>query len=97
MKDALKFAIPLWAFIMAIMYYGVFVMITDPKAKQPVQVQYFNNGDTLFPDMVCPDTLIVTDADGLNKDHALVEQGFIDATDDQIDSVYHLHTISLNK
>lgn len=61
------------------------------KEKKPVSVEYFKPGDTLFPDYACPDTLIVVDAAGLNKGMALIEQGIIDATDQQIDSIIHTH------
>lgn len=57
----------------------------------PVPVEYFKQGQILLPDYACPDTLIVVDADGLNKGMALVEQGIIDATDYQIDSILHTH------
>ena len=60
------------------------------KSKNvPVYVEYFKVGDTLPPDMVCPDTLIVVDVVGLNKGWGLMEQGFVDYTDYQIDSVLH--------
>lgn len=56
---------------------------------QPVSVPYFKQGQILYPDYVCPDTLVVFDAEGLNKGMALVEQGFLDASDYQIDSILH--------
>jgi hypothetical protein len=61
-----------------------------PVRKQPVSVEYFKAGDILYPDYACPDTLVVVNADKLNKDMALIEQGIIDATDGEIDSVLHL-------
>lgn len=69
----------------------------NPEVKQgqkqikTVYVQYFNNGDTLHPDYVCPDTLIIFDAVGLNNGWALIEQGYIDPTDYDIDSLMHTH------
>lgn len=61
------------------------------EARQPAQVEYFKTGDILPPDMVCSDTLVVVDAAGLNVGFGLVEQGVIDATDYQIDSIFHVH------
>lgn len=80
--------LPLWFFIMGLMYYGIFIM---GHKSSPVYVEYFKQGDVLYPDAVCSDTMIVNDASGLNKDMALIEQGIIEATDDQIDSVFHLY------
>jgi len=93
-KSVVTTIVPLWFFIMSLMYYGIFIMgkKSQPAAiTTPVKVEYFKAGDTLLPDYVCPDTLIVRDADGLNKGMALVEQGYIDATDYQIDSILHTH------
>lgn len=90
----MKTAIILWAFIMSLMYYGIFIIgkkAQPAPAASPVNVQYFKQCDTLLPDYVCSDTLIVQDADGLNKGMALVEQGIIDATDYEIDSILHTH------
>lgn len=52
-------------------------------------VRFFKTGDTLLPTYACIDTLIVIDAIGLNKGMGLIEQGIIDASDSQIDSVLH--------
>ncbi|MES2287748.1 MAG: hypothetical protein V4547_18805 [Bacteroidota bacterium] len=63
----------------------------EPTIKEPVSIEYFKVGQILMPDYACPDTLIVRDAIGLNNGMALIEQGFIDATDYEIDSVLHTH------
>jgi hypothetical protein len=59
--------------------------------KQPVYVEYFKQGQILLPDYVCPDTMIVIDAIGLNKAMGLIEQGFTgqDFGDAQYDSLFH--------
>jgi hypothetical protein len=59
--------------------------------KLTVKVDYYKNGDVLLPSYACVDTLIVLDADGLNADMALIEQGVIDGTDSDIDSILHIH------
>lgn len=89
----MKIVIATWFFIMSVMYFGLFVMKSGNRPQQPGTVKYFNNGDTLLPDYVCPDTLIVVNADGLNKGMALIEQGFIDASDYCIDSTLHMNCI----
>lgn len=92
--------IPLWLFIMIVMYYGVFVMKHkgQPAAiTTPVNVEYFKAGDTLYPDYACPDTLIVTDAAGLNKAMAYLEQDFTKGSDSDIDSTIHIYCIDINK
>lgn len=63
-----------------------------------VYVDYFKNGDTLFPDYACIDTLIVYDAIGLNKAIAFIEQ---DTTgeiggDYYIDSTFHEYCKPIN-
>lgn len=62
-------------------------------AKIVHYVEYFKDGQVLYPDYACRDTLIVRDAAQLNKAMALVEQGEWDATEDQIDSIFHAHCI----
>ncbi len=59
--------------------------------KLPVEVKYFNEGDTLYPDYACQDTLIVIDAKGLNKAMELIEQGIIEGTDESLDSTFHCY------
>ena len=62
-------------------------------SKEPVYVEYFKQGQILMPDIVCADTLIVTNADGLNKAMGLIEQGIQAQTNDfgdyQYDSTFH--------
>jgi hypothetical protein len=55
----------------------------DEPVKQPVYIEYFKNGQILLLDMAIPDTLIVTDAEGLNKAIAPIEQGFSDFGSDK--------------
>lgn len=69
------------------------IIISCNSKKAPADIEYYKQGEVLNPSYVCPDTLIVTDAKGLNKGMALVEQGFIDATNYQIDSILHTHCI----
>jgi len=64
-----------------------------PTTTQPEKIEYFKPGQVLYPDYACTDTLIVMDADGLNRDIKAIEQGLIDATDDEIDSILHLYCI----
>jgi len=71
------------------LFCGVCYSCRDEK-RQVVSVEYFKNGQILEPDYACPDSMIVVNADKLNKDMALIEQGFIDATDGEIDSIIHL-------
>lgn len=76
------------------MIFGFGLLIFNCSKKEdnkPIDVQYFKNGDVLPPDYCCKDSLIVTDAKGLNKAMAYIEQGFIDGTDDVIDSTFHLY------
>lgn len=80
-------------FILIVILLFVLYMATCGDNKQPETVGYFNQGQILLPDMACPDTLIVIDAIGLNKGMALIEQGFIDASDYQIDSILHTHCV----
>ena len=58
---------------------------------KPVTVEYFKNGDTLLPDYVCSDTLIVWDAKGLNEDLSAYNQGFLDGGDAELDEIDHRH------
>ena len=67
------------------------LMTNEPpiKKRKPVSIAYFKQGEMLLPSYACPDTLIVINAIELNKGMALIEQGIIDATDYQIDSLLH--------
>jgi hypothetical protein len=64
---------------------------------KPIKIAYYRDGDTLLPQPICPDTLIVIDADKLNDATALVEQGYLDASDYQLDSIFHIHCRLLNE
>lgn len=61
--------------------------------KQPASIEYFKQGQILLPDYACNDTLIVRDADGLNKAIAYVEQynDTLVETDSEIDSLFHVY------
>lgn len=59
--------------------------------KVPVSVEYFKQGQILFPDYACPDTLIVRDAVGLNKAMAYVEQDIDWGSDADCDSLIHVY------
>lgn len=80
---------PIHLAFLAICIGGLFYACLQDKTKEPVPVEYFKVGQILFPDYVCPDTLIVVDADGLNKGMGAIEQGIIDGTDGDIDSILH--------
>lgn len=71
----------------------IILLQKEPPAKQPVNVGYFKQGQILLPDMVCNDTMIVRDADGLNKAIAYVEQynDTLVETDSEIDSLFHVY------
>jgi hypothetical protein len=62
-----------------------------PNDIEPVEVEYFKNGQVLLPDYSCVDTLIVTNADELNKIVSYIEQRLIDDTDYTMDSIFHSH------
>lgn len=74
-------------FVIAILLLGC----ENTNPTNYTQSNYFNVGDTLYPDYACSDTLIVINAKGLNRDMALIEQGMIYASDSSIDSVIHLY------
>lgn len=78
-------------FLTLVFIAGIADNFAPEDATAPVYVEYFTDGQILPPDYVCPDTLIVFDAHGLNKAMALVEQGFFDATDYELDSIMHTH------
>lgn len=73
------------------------IMTNEPQIKKPVKVGYFRSGDLLLPDYACPDTLIVTDGEGLSNAIALIEQGIIEATDYAIDSTIHNYAVIYTK
>lgn len=89
----MKAAIFIWVFVMAVMYYGIFIMKTGKQKAQPANVEYFKQGDTLLPDYVCTDTMIVIDASGLNKALAYIEQDFTKGSDSDYDSIIHTYCI----
>lgn len=61
-----------------------------------VPVQYFKQGQVLMPDYAIPDTLVVTDADGLNKAIAPIEQGLIDGSDKSIADTFYKYCKKFN-
>ena len=65
----------------------------NKPVKQAVSVEYFKQGQILLPDMCCADTLVVIDADGLNKAFAPIEQGIEGDNfgDMQYDSLFHVY------
>lgn len=69
----------------------LFGCLTSTNNVQPVKVGYFKPGQILFPDYACSDTLIVNDAEGLNYAMGFIEQGIIDGTDGDIDSILHTY------
>lgn len=100
MQNDLKLFLKLMAVSFALFIALVIISCNDkpvhssndkPVPKQPVYVAYFNAGDTLLQDMAIPDTLIVIDAIGLNKDMGKIEQGIIEATDQEIATVFYNH------
>jgi hypothetical protein len=52
---------------------------------------FFKNGQVLLPDYACTDTLIIVDAEGLNK-AIECESDFIEG-DEGIDSLFHIYCI----
>lgn len=54
-----------------------------------VSVEYFKDGQILLPDYACPDTLIVMDAETLNRNFAYVEQDISWGSDADCDSLLH--------
>lgn len=71
-------------------------LLVRPVDKKPVYVEYFKMGDTLPPSYVCQDTMIVIDAVGFNRAMGYIEQGFIDGTDSDLDSLTHLYCRKIN-
>ena len=61
------------------------------KRQEPVNIPYFKDGQILLPDYACADTLVVLDANGLNKAMGYIEQGIVDGTDGDIDSILHIY------
>lgn len=79
------------------MYYGIFILWHKEKAKKlPVSVEYFKQGDVLYPDYACPDTLIVIDALILNKAYAYIEQDIEWGSDADCDSLIHQYCRPIN-
>lgn len=71
--------------------------IEADKAAQPENVEYFKNGQIIYPDYAIPETLIVINAAALNYDMGRIEQGLIEATDGEISTVFYKHCKTLNK
>ena len=65
----------------------------NKPVKQTVSLEYFKQGQILLPDYACTDTLVVIDADGLNKAFAPIEQGIAGDNfgDMQYDSLFHVY------
>ena len=59
--------------------------------KSPVYVEYYKQGEILYPDYACPDTMIVIDAVGLNTAFGYVEQDISWGSDADIDSLIHIY------
>lgn len=70
----------------AIDSFAIFLFCSCTTNKTP---EYFKQGQVLLPDYAIRDTLIVIDAEGLNKATALFEQGTIDATDQNISDIFY--------
>ena len=70
-------------FFMAILFNGPLPSCTSDKAKDE---GYFKQGQILYPDYACTDTLVVFDADGLNL--ALKNSKAVEG-DAAIDSLFH--------
>lgn len=70
----------------------IWVFVTgkhEPKVKQLVYVEYVKQGEIILPDYVCSDTLIVMDAETLNRNLAYYEQDISWGSDCDIDSLLH--------
>lgn len=64
------------------------------EQKQLVYVEYFKEGDVLPPESpLGGDTLVVVCPTLLNKAIAPYEQGQIEYTDKQLDSIFHMYCI----
>lgn len=74
-------------------------IISCKEEKKVVDVAYFKDMQILPPDIACSDTLIVVDADGLNKAFAPVEQGLAghDWGDEQYDSLFHIYCLTFDQ
>ena len=77
--------------------YAIITNKPPVKEKQPVYVEYFTQGQILYPDYACPDTLIVRDAAGLNKAMAYVEQDISWGSDADCDSLIHCYAVPINE
>ena len=88
-----KYAVPLIIGSIGISLIGYGVLTCLPPKKEPVKVDYFKPGQILYPDMACPDTLIVRDAAGLNLAMGYIEQGISgqDFGDYQYDSLFKVY------
>lgn len=75
--------------ILLIIACGSFIAC-KPAAPAPVNYQ-FKQGQILLPDYVCQDTLIVRDAAGLNNAMLLIDNGTIEATDQNLYSILLKH------
>lgn len=77
---------------LSLISYG-FIANKKTAVKTPVYVEYFKDGQILYPDYACPDTLIVRNARGLNEAFAPIEQGLsgFDFGDSDYDSLFHVY------
>jgi len=55
----------------------------------PDKIEYFKVGDVLNPDYAIQDTLIVINANELNKVMAAIEQGYIENTRGEIAALFY--------
>lgn len=90
--QTIKQPIWLYALFITVAIFSFTSCRVETKEKQPVYVEYYNNGDTLNPDMVCPYTRVVIDAKGLNKAMGDIEQNIELGSDEDCDSLLHCYT-----
>jgi hypothetical protein len=79
-------------FLIFISFISLIRVSCVPIDKAPIDVEYFKDGQILLPNYSCSDTLIVNNAKELNKAVAYIEQGIIDDTDYNMDSLFHAHS-----
>jgi len=86
-----KYIMPSIIMLVGIGFIAFGIATNEPPNREPVNVEYFKDGQILLPDYACPDTLIVVDAAGLNKAMAFVEQQIYWGTDADCDSLIHCY------
>lgn len=87
----IKYACMLTAILVSAKLCQCCQMSTGSEKPQFSYVEYFKNGDTIFPSYACPYTLVVTNAEGLNAAFGPIEQ---DTTGERggdldIDTTFH--------